>query len=644
MAEIPSLAICLYGTEEPVEPPVVLTAGPLSAELEAGNLRYVRFNGVEMIRAISYIVRDRNWGTYNPDISNLEITRKDDVFHVTYDAVARDARQEFRYAAEITGGKDGALSFHARGRAVTDFETNRTGFVVLHPIDGVAGAPATVEDVDGNHLETGFPELIDPVQPMMNLRAITHAFAADARVRCLMEGDTFEMEDQRNWTDASYKTYVRPLQLPWPYILAGGSETEQAVSLTVEGSLPARAGTNGALSLRLGQPIGRVPPLGLGLDPDDADAVLYKLDVLAGVRPAHLICHHDPRRGHDARTLKSCVAVAEALGAAAWLEAVIAKVEGFEDEVAELGETAKAMGSPFATVLVSPASDLKCTLPGSVWPPCPPAEALYRLARKAFAGARLGGGMFSFFTELNRKRPPEKLLDLVSFTTSPLVHAGDDRSVMESLESLPHIVRSVRSIAGDKPYAVGPSAIGMRMNPYGAAPMENPDNIRQAMNRNDPRQRGLVGAAWAVGYFAHFAHGGAEAITLGGAAGPFGLLFTPQPWPQPWFDQHDGLFPVFHVMRGLARLAKAQLRQIDVSAPGKLAAVAADGPDGLEIWLANLTPAAQTVALPAQAKSASVLDAEHFLAATGDPEFLDRVKPAKGAVELSAFAIARLCG
>ena len=40
-----------------------------------------------------------------------------------------------------------------------------------------------------------------------------------------MEGDTFEMEDQRNWTDASYKTYVRPLALPWPYTLAGGASS-----------------------------------------------------------------------------------------------------------------------------------------------------------------------------------------------------------------------------------------------------------------------------------------------------------------------------------------------------------------------------------------------------------------------------------
>jgi hypothetical protein len=36
------------------------------------------------------------------------------------------------------------------------------------------------------------------------------------RVTCRMEGDTYETEDQRNWTDASYKTYVRPLPCPGP--------------------------------------------------------------------------------------------------------------------------------------------------------------------------------------------------------------------------------------------------------------------------------------------------------------------------------------------------------------------------------------------------------------------------------------------
>ena len=96
--------------------------------------------------------------------------------------------------------------------------------------------------------------------------------------------------------------------------------------------------------------------------------------------------------------------------------------------------------------------------------------------------------MFSYFTELNRKRPPVMELDFVSFTTSALVHAGDDRSVTESLESLPHIARSVHAIVGGRPYAVGPSAIGMCDNPYGARTAPNPDNIRQAMNRNDPNR------------------------------------------------------------------------------------------------------------------------------------------------------------
>ena len=37
-----------------------------------------------------------------------------------------------------------------------------------------------------------------------------------------MEGDTWETEDHRNWTDASFKTYSRPLSLPYPYAIAKG--------------------------------------------------------------------------------------------------------------------------------------------------------------------------------------------------------------------------------------------------------------------------------------------------------------------------------------------------------------------------------------------------------------------------------------
>ena len=58
--------------------------------------------------------------------------------------------------------------------------------------------------------------------------------------------------------------------------------------------------------------------------------------------------------------------------------------------------------------------------------------------------------MASFFTELNRKRPPVALLDFVTFTTVAIFHAGDDRSAMEGLESLPYLAKSVESFINGK--------------------------------------------------------------------------------------------------------------------------------------------------------------------------------------------------
>ena len=133
-------SIRLYGTDESVEAPRILRAGPLTAELETGNLRHIRFHGREMIRAISFIVRDKNWGTYAPKISQLDLREASDSFRVSYEAMIEG---EFRYSTVITGQANGSLSFSGTGNAISDFLTNRTGFVVLHPIEGVAGAACT---------------------------------------------------------------------------------------------------------------------------------------------------------------------------------------------------------------------------------------------------------------------------------------------------------------------------------------------------------------------------------------------------------------------------------------------------------------------------------------------------------------------
>ena len=86
MATDPSIAVRQAGTEEPAPDRRVLTAGPLSAELDAGNLRSIRLGGREAIRAISFIGRDRNWATYAPAIRELEVEEAADAFRIIYTA------------------------------------------------------------------------------------------------------------------------------------------------------------------------------------------------------------------------------------------------------------------------------------------------------------------------------------------------------------------------------------------------------------------------------------------------------------------------------------------------------------------------------------------------------------------------------
>ena len=643
MHDNPSARVRLYGTEQPVTPPRLLKAGPLTAEYEAGNLRYIRFNGVEVMRAISFIVRDKDWGTYDPTITDLEILENEDGFSVRYRARASDATQAFSYEAEITGDARGTMVFEGRGTAESDFLTNRTGFVILHPIDGVAGEKAEIEHVDGRIVEGAFPRLIDPIQPMMDLRRLTHWAAGGAlRVDCRMEGDTFEMEDQRNWTDASYKTYVRPLALPWPYTLDKGKAIDQRITLTVVGDCPA-VKDDAPVRFSLGAKAGTIPALGMGLDPDDVEGAWTVRETISAIGADHLLCHYDPRRGHNRSSLANQVDLARQIGATPWLEAVIVSVDGFEQEIADLGHTVKDLGSPFSVVLVSPAPDMKCTLPGSPWPPAPPAQAMYRAARRAFPAAKIGGGMFSYFTELNRKRPPLDPLDLVTFTTSALVHAGDDRSVTETLQALPAIAESVRAIAGRLPYSVGPSAIGMRDNPYGEIAKENPDNLRQAMNRNDPRQRGLLGAAWALGYFARFAYGGASRIALGSPVGATGAIAVPTAYPQPYYAERRGLYPIFHILRGLAHRKGMILRRLDLSRPDIVQGLAAQSDDGTEVWLANLTDRMLHLEAGQHVLATARLSADNFVEASRDPTLLDRFDTNSGdTLSLGPYEILRL--
>lgn len=656
----PSRAVKLFGTEEPVAEMLTLSAGPLEACLDAGNLRYIKVAGKEAIRGIAFLSRDSSWGTRTSRISNLKVEQRPDRFTVTYDADYEDRNQTFRYAARIEGRADGALSFAADGEAISDFVTNRTGFVVLHPLEGVAGAPLVVEHVDGRVVEGRFPDLVDPDCPYKNIRALTHAILPGLKVECRMEGDTFEMEDQRNWMDASYKTYVRPGALPWPYTIKSGEMVSQRVALRLEGAVQTapRAAAGNAVVVRIGGTVrAALPRLGLAAPAGSAGAAIDYAALIKNARPSFLVCHFDARDGDDVQTMRNFAELGAATGARLVLEAVLPSTDAdgiptddgnvLRRDMAAIRSTASAAGATFSAVAVSPASDLKRTIVGSGRPKTPTWEQLFAAARSEFPGALIGGGMFSYFTELNRKRPPAALLDFICHTGLPLVHAGDDASMTETLEALPSIFRSVAAFAGGKPYWIFPTAISMRANPYAAGPAENPHNIRQPISAVDPRERGLIGAAWYAGYLARAALGGVDALTLAAVGGPSGIVYAKQPHAQPWFDEAEpAVYPHYQVIAGYNALAGSVLAT-ESSEPRRVQALAVASDGRLALRLCNLTGVAQTAKLSGTPGNgeALFLDEESFEAACRDPDWrksAERMAVNAGALTLRPYAVAEL--
>ena len=620
----------LYGTAEPPQPARRFRAGSLAVDFVNGNLRTVRFGGREVLRAIAYVVRDRDWGTFDPIVENLAAEETAERFSLRYEASCRSPEgASLRLRAAIEGTAAGTLRFAVEALPDADFETNRCGFCVLHPIEGVAGAPVEVLHVDGSLERSRFPDLIEPWQPFQDMRAITHEVAEGLRATCRLEGDTFEMEDQRAWTDASYKTYVRPLALPWPYRLPAREPNRQSVTLSLDGPVPAsREEQSTTVAVGIGEAAGEVlPRFGVAVAPEEAAAALAHLEDLAALAPRFVLFHLDPGAGHGAAALEDFARIAQAVpNAERVLEFAVPIGRGTLDEVfAALARDVAAAGLRFDALVVGPDVDRQSTPPGSRWPDCPPLADVYAAARRAFPGVTLGGGMLSYFTELNRKRVPASLLDFVTHATCPIVHAADDLSVMQTLEAIPFVTRSARATIGDRPYRLGPTTIGMRQNPYGSRTMPNPHDRRVAMASDDPRARGLFGAAFLVGYAARLAGGTVESWCGASFAGPRGL-----------FDRDGRRAPAFEVARGLAALSGCERLMLASADRARVDGFALRRPEGgTEIWLANLTAHPQEVDLEggeAGWSAARLPDADAPEASASGP----------GTLRLAPYAVVRL--
>ncbi|MGN6359404.1 MAG: hypothetical protein ACTHNK_03360, partial [Thermomicrobiales bacterium] len=585
-----------YGADDPLPQPAPLQAGPLSLLWDDGGLRYIRLGEHEVIRRIYVAVRDPAWNTIPATLANVQITHEAASFTVEFDAEHRQGPVDFAWHGTIVGSADGTITFSMDGQARATFLRNRIGFCVLHPPRECAGQPCAVEHSDGTIEQGVFPRLIAPHQPFIDMRAISHDIQPGLSAEARFAGDIFEMEDQRNWTDDSYKTYCTPLALPKPVEVPAGAVVWQSVTLTLRGAIPAapalRAEPEVASVSVTAAPAGTLPQLGLGEASHGQPLSEREQTLLRALRLHHLRADLNlASRGWQA-ILRQASADATAIGAR--LEAAVFLAGPLDTQRAQLAALTNelaAVQSPVATWLVfheTEATTSAATI----------AEAHAVLADYDPA-IPLGSGANLYFTHLNRERPPAGL-DLVCYSVNPQVHAFDNDSLMETLAGLAATVASARAFCGDTPIVVTPVTLRPRFNADagGPEPPPTPSELPAAVDR---RQPSLFAAAWLVGSLQQLAAADAASVTYFETTGWRGVMETAagSDLPGQFHSQPGALFPVYHILAAAGAFAGGQVLPATTNAPLRVAALALRQDNRACLLVANLTSAPQRVVIHA---------------------------------------------
>jgi hypothetical protein len=654
-----SLGMTRYGSDAPLPERRRLHAGPVALDLEGIDLRFVEVGGVEIVRRLYMAVRDQNWGTPPPIVSDFTLDDGGDHFRVAFHAEHREGDVDFAWTGEIVGTAEGTITYALDGEIRKPFRKNRIGFCLLHPMT-LAGQEVEIVTPEGV-VSSEFPERIMPDQPFLNMLGMRHRAGEGSAVEIHFEGDIFETEDQRNWTDASYKTYSTPIALPYPVAMEAGERVQQRIVIVASGAAPARdRGAAGPVAVRVANDVQAALPLlghahaaGMALD-DTTAATLRRL------APAHLRVALDLGDAGWRAVLAEASAHATLLGADLEIAAMASTPDGggFDDLAAALADG----GPTVARVLAFPPVKRPITFPRKDLATTPAVLAAAKTAfRETTVDCQVGGGARTYFTEFNRAQTwqPFESMDVAGYTLNPQVHAFDWLSITETLEAQAETARSAAALVGETPLAIGPVSLRPPFNPNATADAPEP-GPEEAPFSVDPRQLSLAAAAWTVGSLRNLSQPGVGSLTYYETHGWRGLLEAQTGLrARSVFPAAAGeIFPVFHVFAAMTDFAGGDVLAATTAQPLAVEILALRSSTRVRLLVASLVDREQTVRVELSATVLAteavvrVLDETTAARATADAGFIagggTTVAVSGGALELTlrpfAVAIVDLAG
>ena len=449
--------------------------------------REIAVGDEEVFRGVGFVVRDDSWGT--PALAGVaRLSEAGDGFRVELGGELATGSGDLTWSIVWTLAET-AVEARVEWSSRSGFLTNRTGLVILHSLGASRGRPVRVTHPDGSVENASFPRLVSPHQPFFDIAAMDYETAAGNRLCIAVGGEVFEIEDQRNWSDASYKTYCRPLRLPFPYRIEAGASGFQTVRIEVIPSASNHRPAEAAAAPSIG-PEMRMPLIGASLPPgplgDRAPAAISELglsftaielsleggeplgDIDAKIRSANRRCRIDVR--------------------SAPREAVL--------------ECLRALGPKLAG-----RDSLGVTLFGAD-------DKLIAEARMLVGRHPIGSGAVANFAELNRTDPLPGA-DYIAWASNPTVHGVTDDTIGETTETSEDILATIESRAPARTFDVGPLTLGARFDPAAISGAQTP---------SDPRQNEGIAAAWAVATLCGYLSANVRAVTIFEPFGPKGLM------------------------------------------------------------------------------------------------------------------------
>jgi hypothetical protein len=265
----------------------IFRAGVFTVAYANGFLRRIKYGDVEVIRMIYMALRDHNWNTFGHVVQQEEIEKLPSGFRIRYDCF-HEANEEkiFKWNVEILGRDDGEISFEIHGESLKDVLKNRAGLCILHPIAETAGAPCELIHTDGATTKNIFPVAISADNPFKDLKQFRWQ-CKDRWYSLHYEGDSFETEDQRNWCDASYKTFCTPLSIPFPVLLKAGQKVQQKVTFKPDEVLPAISQQEKPIEITVSETVSALPRIGIAAS-TESDSLSQ--ECIAAIRDLNL--HH----------------------------------------------------------------------------------------------------------------------------------------------------------------------------------------------------------------------------------------------------------------------------------------------------------------------------------------------------------------